>query len=45
MSTLQVSSVEQELAELSGRFAHWRATRASDQERIPHKRCEMRQSR
>ncbi len=35
MSTPQVSSVEQELDELSGRFAHWRATRASDQERIP----------
>ena len=35
MSTLQVSSAEQELAELSERFAHWRATRASDQERIP----------
>ena len=35
MSTLQVSSIEQELADLNGRFAHWRATRASDQERIP----------
>ncbi len=35
MSTTQVSSAEQQLAELSQRFAHWRATRASDQERIP----------
>jgi hypothetical protein len=35
MLTLQVSSAEQELAELSERFAHWRATRTSDQERIP----------
>ena len=35
MSTLQVSSAEQELAELSERIAHWRAPRASDQERIP----------
>ena len=35
MSTTQVSSAEQQLAELSERFAHWRATRASDQERIP----------
>lgn len=35
MSTPQVSSVEQELAELSGRFTHWRASRASAQERIP----------
>ncbi len=35
MSALQVSSVEQELDELRGRFAHWRATRESDQERIP----------
>ena len=35
MSTTQFSSAEQELAELSKRFAYWRATRASDQERIP----------
>ena len=35
MSTLQVSSAEQELTELSERFAHWRTTRANDQERIP----------
>ncbi len=35
MSTPQISSAEQELAELSERFAHWRATRANAQERIP----------
>lgn len=35
MSITQVSSAEQQLAELSERFTHWRATRASDQERIP----------
>lgn len=35
MSTPQISSAEQELAELSERFAHWRATRANPQERIP----------
>ena len=35
MSTLQISSAEQELAELSERFAHWRASRANAQERIP----------
>jgi hypothetical protein len=35
MSIMQISSAEQELAELGERFAHWRATRASNQERIP----------
>ncbi len=35
MSTMQLSSAEQELTELSERFAHWRTTRANDQERIP----------
>lgn len=35
MPTMPFSSAEQQLAELSERFAHWRATRASDQERIP----------
>ena len=35
MSTPQISSAEQELAEVNERFGHWRASRASDQERIP----------